>query len=87
MKEILSTISSKGQVTLPTEIRRYLGVGTHDQIAFVIHNEGTIEIRAPRYRTVQSLRGAVGSLKEPLSWEETRGIGREDALSQIPERD
>ncbi|MBI2864482.1 MAG: type II toxin-antitoxin system PrlF family antitoxin [Chloroflexi bacterium] len=39
MKEILSTITSKGQVTIPAEVRRHLGVNTHDKIAFVIETE------------------------------------------------
>ncbi|MBI4213233.1 MAG: type II toxin-antitoxin system PrlF family antitoxin [Chloroflexi bacterium] len=87
MKEILSTISSKGQVTVPVEVRRYLGLGKNDKIAFVIQDEGTVEIKAPRYRTVRSLRGAAGSLKEPLTWEETRAIAREDALAEAAEHD
>lgn len=35
MKEIPSTISGKGQVTVPAEVRRLLGVGTKEKVAFV----------------------------------------------------
>jgi antitoxin PrlF len=80
MKEIVSTITSKGQVTLPVEVRRLLGVGTNDKISFVIGDEGKVEIRVPRYPTIESLRGAAGTLAEPMSWEEIREIAREDAL-------
>lgn len=81
MKEIISTITSKGQVTIPAEIRKYLGVATNEQIAFVIDDEGTVRLRVPRYPTIASLRGAAGSLKKPLPWKEMQRIAYEDRLS------
>ncbi len=78
MKEIVSTITSKGQVTIPAEVRRRLGVGTGDKITFVIDESGDVRIRAPRYPTVDSLRGAAGSLNQPRRWDEIRDIARED---------
>ena len=80
MKEILSTLSSKGQVTIPAEVRRHLGLKTKDKLAFVIEDEGTVRLAAPRYPDVASLRGAAGSLEKPLSWPEMRQIAREDQL-------
>jgi len=78
MKEILSTITSKGQVTIPKDVREHLGVSTNDPIAFVIEDDGTVRLHALQYPTVASLRGAAGTLGEPLSWEEMREIARED---------
>jgi AbrB family looped-hinge helix DNA binding protein len=40
MKEIVSTITSKGQVTIPAEVRRHLGVSQGDKLSFVIGDEG-----------------------------------------------
>jgi len=82
MKVILSTITSKGQVTVPAEVRRHLGVQTGDKIAFVLLPDGEVEIKAPRYPDVASLRGAAGSLSRPLAWEEMRAIAREDRLEE-----
>ncbi len=39
MKEIVSTITRRGQVTVPAEVRRHLGVGTPDKVVFVIEGE------------------------------------------------
>jgi antitoxin PrlF len=78
MKEIVATVTSKGQITLPIEIRKKLRLSTGDAVTFVITDEGKIELRAPIYPTVASLRGAAGSLATPLSWEEMRAIARED---------
>jgi len=80
MKEILATLTSKGQVTIPIEVRRHLGLKTGDQIAFAIEDEGTVRLAVPRYPDVASLRGAAGSLEEPLPWAEVRRIAREDHL-------
>ncbi|HTZ57111.1 MAG TPA: AbrB/MazE/SpoVT family DNA-binding domain-containing protein [Acidobacteriaceae bacterium] len=37
-----STISSKGQITLPLEIRRRLGLREGDRVEFVVEDERTI---------------------------------------------
>lgn len=80
MKEILSTITSKGQITIPAEVRRHLGVVKSDKIAFLLEPDGTVRLAAPRYPDIASLRGAAGSLKQPLTWQEMRDIAREDRL-------
>ena len=80
MREFISTITSKGQVTIPTEVRNYLGLNTNDKIAFVIDEEGTVNLRVPRYPDIASLRGAAGRLNKSLSWQEMGKIAHEDRL-------
>jgi antitoxin PrlF len=36
MQEIISVVTSKGQVTIPAAVRRHLGIATHDKLAFII---------------------------------------------------
>ena len=83
MKEIISTISSKGQVTVPAEVRKQLGIKQGDKLSFVIEDEGGIRLEAPRFRDLASLRGAAGSLKKPLSWEQMRDIAHDDHVREI----
>lgn len=80
MKEIISTITSKGQVTIPAEVRKYLGIKTSDKIAFVIDAEGTVRLKVPRYPDIASLRGAAGSLNKPSNWQQMKEIAYEDRL-------
>lgn len=80
MKEIVSTITSKGQVTIPAEVRRHLGVKRSDKLSFVIEPDGIVRLRVPRYADIASLRGAAGSLDKPMSWDEMRESAREDHL-------
>jgi AbrB family looped-hinge helix DNA binding protein len=80
-QEILSTITSKGQVTLPKAVRDHLGVSTHDRVSFVIAEDGTITLQVPRFPTIASLAGIAGTLDQPRSWAEMRQIARDDALA------
>ena len=78
VKEIVSTLTSKGQVTIPAEVRRHLGVGQGDKLSFVIADDGRIEVKAPKYSDVASLAGAAGTLDEPMGWDRIREMARED---------
>ena len=55
-------ITSKGQITIPKVIREALGVRSGDQVEFLVHDHGLVEIR-PRTRSLQSL---AGTLRTPV---------------------
>ncbi|KKQ66815.1 MAG: Looped-hinge helix DNA binding domain, AbrB family [Candidatus Daviesbacteria bacterium GW2011_GWA2_38_24] len=80
-RETVSTISSKGQVTLPVEVRKHLGVEPNDKVAFIIEPTGNVKVTHVKYPDIQSLRGVAGTLKQPLSLQEIREIAREDRLT------
>lgn len=80
-KETVSTISSKGQVTLPVEVRKHLGVEVNGKVAFVIEPTGDVKVTHVKYPYIQSLRGVAGALKQPLSFKQMREIAREDRLA------
>jgi antitoxin PrlF len=61
MKEIVASITRKGQVTIPAEVRRHLGVAAPDKIAFVVEEEGKVALR-PATLTLRALRGIVPPL-------------------------
>ncbi len=84
MREIVSTVTSKGQITIPVEIRKRLRLDKGDKLSFVITDAGTIELRAPTYSTVASRAGAAGSLEQPMAWEDMRDLAREDRLTTHP---
>lgn len=75
MREVLATVTSKGQVTIPAEVRRLLGVGPNTKVAFVVDPDtGSVRLQAPKYPTIESLVGAAGSLKIPMTLREMREI-------------
>ena len=76
MKEHVSTISKEGQVTIPAEVRQELGVAAADKIAFVITDDGTVELRAARHN-LESVLGALPALSH-----ETTALDTEIAEAQ-----
>lgn len=62
MKQAVSTITSEGQVTIPTEIREHLGVDAADDVVFVIGEKGKVELRPVRPSLAQ-VRGVVPTLQ------------------------
>ena len=40
-----ATITSKGQVTIPKEVREHLHVDTGDKVDFVVQGDGTVLVR------------------------------------------
>jgi AbrB family looped-hinge helix DNA binding protein len=59
MKRIRCRITKGGQVTLPAEVRRLLGVALQDEIEFDI-DENEVRVIRPRYTTLESIKGSVG---------------------------
>ena len=51
-----STLTSKGQTTIPKEVRQHLKLQTGDQIDFLIRADGTVVLR-PTTLHVRELKG------------------------------
>ena len=63
MKEFVSTITQRGQVTIPVEVRRLLGLKPRDRVAFEI---GGNEVKLVPVRfTLESAYGSVPPHGEP----------------------
>lgn len=81
MKELISTISSKGQATIPVEVRRRLGVSASDKVAFVLTDEGTVELRPARF-TLESVLGSITALpNESVDLDREIAEARETAIA------
>ena len=86
MKEILMTVTSKGQVTIPAEVRRILGIKKNRKVAFVIADQGEVKLQVPRYGDIDSIVGRAGKLPKRLSWEKMREIAFEDAALEVAKK-
>ncbi len=76
MKSVMTTVTNKGQVTVPSEIRKHLGLRQGSRIAFVLDDEGRVTTEVPKYPSVASLQGAAGSLRQPLPWAQVQAMAR-----------
>lgn len=74
-------LSSKGQLTLPKEIRDYLKVNTGDLIAFTVEPNGQVTVTAVT-APVTSLKGLVRPPASPVSVEDMNSAIRGRAHSR-----
>ena len=67
MKHILASVTERGQVTIPSEVRRLLGIRARQKVAFEIDgNEIKLVSAGP---TLEEVFGAVQPLCKPVDFE------------------
>jgi len=79
-----STLTSKGQVTIPVEIRRYLRLAPQDRITFVIEG-GQVRI-VPAESVVARTAGALQSPRPSETAEQLRESAEESIAADVVER-
>jgi len=76
-----STISSKGQITVPLEVRKRLGLNVGDRVEFVVDNDRTTirPARAPENPFLKYVGAlpAFSSIAEANAW--VRGLRDEES--------
>ncbi len=71
-----ATLTSKGQLTLPKEVRTAMGVGPGDRVDFVLMDDGNFAV-LPATHSVKSLKGIIPKPKKPVSLDDMdRAIAR-----------
>jgi antitoxin PrlF len=61
VRQFVSNVTSKGQVTIPAAVRKHLGVGTPDKITFVVEDDGHVALQPARF-TLRALKGIVPAI-------------------------
>ncbi len=84
MRELLSTDTTKGQVTIPVEVRRLLGVAPRDKVAFVVE-DGHVRV-ARRTSIVERMAGALKSRVRSPTAEGLRGAAERAISDDVVER-
>lgn len=84
MKEHVTVLTRKGQITVPADVRRALGLKRGDKIAVLM--EGTEVRLAPARSVVERTRGAVKTTQPPLSARELREAAEKAWAADATER-
>jgi antitoxin PrlF len=80
-KAMESAITSKGQATIPKEIREHLGLKPGDRVKFFFHPDGGVML-LPK-RPISALRGMLkSSRKRPATLEEMDEVIAEGAVER-----
>jgi len=66
-----AAVTSKGQITIPAEIRRQMNLGPQDRVVFTLLPNGTTVMRA-KNRSISSLEGSVSSKKKRVPLKELK---------------
>ncbi len=71
MKEIVTTMTQRGQVTVPSEVRRLLGLKPRDKVAFSIEDD-KVQLLPARF----TLESAFASVKPATRTRDFRSVSR-----------
>lgn len=83
IQEYTRTVTGKGQVTIPVEIRRLLEVSPGDQVLFRV-TEGTVELQSVTM-TLEDTFGAVPPLRRPEDFSVLRETAIEEHAQAVVE--
>lgn len=61
-----AAVTSKGQITIPAEIRKAMGLSEKDRVVFTVMPDGTTVMRA-KSRSIVDLKGAVSGVKKRVA--------------------
>ena len=65
-----ATVTSKGQITIPVDVRNVLGLSAGDRIEFVLNDAtGRYEL-VPAVQSVRALKGIIAKPRKPVSIED-----------------
>lgn len=76
MRQMVGSVSPKGQVTLPVEFRRRLGIKPKDKVVFHLE-QGKLEI-TPAPSALTDSYQAIPALQPPRSWKEIEALVGEE---------
>ena len=82
-REFVRTVTSKGQVTIPVEIRQLLEISPGDQVLFRV-TESKVELQ-PAVMTLEDTFGAVTPLSRPENFARLREIAIEEHVQKVVE--
>jgi AbrB family looped-hinge helix DNA binding protein len=84
MKEIVTTITQRGQVTVPAEVRRMLGLKLRGKVAFAI-DDCEVKLVPARF-TLETGYRSVRPLARPMSDKEMVRIAKQERAQRLTKR-
>jgi antitoxin PrlF len=80
--DVAATVTSKGQVTIPKQVRDALGIEEGDQVVFRVEGHRAMLARTP---DLLELEGTVSvpAVRRGASWDEVRRVARNARVTRV----
>ena len=76
----LSTITSKGQMTIPASIRQHFDLGSGDRLQWLIQDDHIVVV--PAKGSIRDLKGMISRPRPPVTIEDMNRAVEEEAASR-----
>lgn len=83
-QEFTTTVTQRGQVTLPAKVRRLLGVSPKDKVVFRVES-GSIQVQKPAF-TLESAFGSVKPLQRPENFKKIIREAKEEHAEKLMQK-
>lgn len=80
MREYVTTVTQRGQVTIPAEVRRLLNAKPYSKIAFRVE-DSTVTIMPVEF-TLEETFGSVTPLQRPEDFEELSRLAKDEKAAR-----
>jgi AbrB family looped-hinge helix DNA binding protein len=80
-RELVASVTDRGQVTIPAEVRKALGIKAREKVIFVIE-DGNVSLKRPKF-TIETAYGSVPPLPVPMDWSEMRRVAEEEQAQRV----
>lgn len=77
-----ATLTSKGQLTVPKDVRERLGLKVGDRVTFEVVEGDSVRLRVERRRSIGELKGSLPSTREYPGKEAERRAAREHIVGE-----
>jgi AbrB family looped-hinge helix DNA binding protein len=84
-REIWASVTERGQVTIPAEVRKVMGISKPGRVIFRVEDD-VVVLKKPRFSSVEEITGSVPPLKEPKTWDEIEQIIADDVAEEYREK-
>jgi AbrB family looped-hinge helix DNA binding protein len=87
MREYESSVSPKGQVTIPQEVRRRWRLGPKDRVRFYVEDDSVRLVPADRHPTLADGYQSIPALAHALTDDEMTQIAAEEHVREFARKD
>ena len=83
--DIYASVTERGQVTIPAEVRKALGLTKPGKVIFRIE-DGIVVVKKAPFQSIAEIAGSLPRLDPPMTWEEIEQAVDEDRAAAFREK-